>query len=126
MVFIADTHVRPEPSAENVAETVIAAARHVRRFGLNPKVALLSHSQFGSLDTPSGRKMREALEILDSRPRDFEYEGEMHADTALDPTIRERLFPGSRLDGRANVLVFAERRRRFGDAQHSQTVRGRA
>ena len=104
-VFIADTHVHPDPTAEEIAEIAVAAARHCRRFGLEPKVALLSHSQFGSLDTPSGRKMRAAMALLDAAPRAFVYEGEMHADAALDPEIRARLLPESRLDGAANVLI---------------------
>ena len=105
-LFIADTQVNPEPTAEQVAETVIGAARHVRRFGVVPKVALCSHSQFGTLDTSSGRRMRAALALLDARGVDFEYEGEMHVDAALDPELRERIFPHSRLTGAANVLVF--------------------
>ncbi|SET87246.1 NADP-dependent malic enzyme [Oceanicella actignis] len=104
-VFIADTQVHPDPEAEEVAEIAIAAARHARRFGVTPKVALLSHSQFGNLDTASGRKMRAAMALLDQREPDFEYEGEMHADTALDPELRARLFPRSRLQGEANVLI---------------------
>lgn len=106
-LFIADTQVHHDPSPEQVAETVVAAARHARRFGITPKVALCSHSQFGNLDTPSGQKMRAALEILDRLEPNFAYEGEMHVDAALDPEIRERLFPGSRLEGAANILVFA-------------------
>ncbi len=106
-LFVADTQVHPEPTAEQIAETVIASARHVRRFGVEPLVALCSHSQFGNLDIDSGRRMREALAILDSQNRDFQYEGEMHADAALDPELRERIFPGSRIKGEANVLVFA-------------------
>ncbi len=106
-LFIADTHVHAEPTPDQIALTVIGAARHARRFGLTPKVALCSHSQFGDLDTSSGRRMRAALEILDQRDPDFAYEGEMHIDAALDPAIRERLYPGSRLDGAANILIFA-------------------
>ncbi|MFT7391493.1 MAG: malate dehydrogenase (oxaloacetate-decarboxylating)(NADP+) [Paracoccaceae bacterium] len=105
LVFITDTHVHPDPTAEEVAEISIAAARHARRFGLEPKVALLSHSQFGNLDTESGRKMRKALEILDARNPGFQYEGEMHADAALNPDLRARIFPQSRIDGAANILV---------------------
>ena len=105
-LFIADTQVNPEPSPEQVADTVLGAARHARRFGVVPKVALCSHSQFGTLDTPSGRRMRAALALLDARGVDFEYEGEMHVDAALDPALRERIFPHSRLTGAANVLVF--------------------
>ncbi|MDT8343443.1 MAG: NADP-dependent malic enzyme [Thermohalobaculum sp.] len=107
VIFIADSQVNHEPTAEQVAETAIGAARHIRRFGIVPKVALLSHSVFGSLDTESARKMRRALEILDEREADFEYEGEMHADHALDADVRARLFPNSRLTGQANCLIFA-------------------
>jgi malate dehydrogenase (oxaloacetate-decarboxylating)(NADP+) len=71
-----------------------------------PKIALCSHSQFGNLEDETGRRMREALAILDSENRDFQYEGEMHADAALDPELRERIFPGGRFEGAANVLVF--------------------
>jgi malate dehydrogenase (oxaloacetate-decarboxylating)(NADP+) len=106
-LFIADTHVNPEPTAAQIADTVIAAARHVRRFGVAPKVALCSHSQFGNFDCESGRRMRAALDILDSAPREFEYEGEMHADAALDQVLRDRIFPNARFQGAANVLIFA-------------------
>ena len=106
-LFIADTQVHPEPDPAQIAETAIAAARHARRFGVEPAIALCSHSQFGNLDNTSGRLMRGALEILDSRPRDFAYEGEMHVDSALDPSVRARIFPSSRLEGAANVLIFA-------------------
>ncbi|MEO1688727.1 MAG: phosphate acyltransferase, partial [Pseudomonadota bacterium] len=105
LVFIADTHVHPDPTAQEVCEIAVGAARHCRRFGIEPQVALLSHSQFGNLDTESGRKMREAMALLDAEPRGFVYEGEMHADAALDPEIRERIFPGARLQGAANVLI---------------------
>ncbi|WP_069299315.1 NADP-dependent malic enzyme [Neptunicoccus sediminis] len=106
-LFVADTQVNPEPTTDQIAQTVIAAARHVKRFGVAPKVALLSHSQFGNLDTESGRRMRGALEILDGLDLDFQYEGEMHADSALDPEVRARIMPDSRLEGAANTLVFA-------------------
>jgi malate dehydrogenase (oxaloacetate-decarboxylating)(NADP+) len=106
-LFIADTQVHPDPTPEQVAEVAIGAARHVRRFGLVPKVALCSASQFGNLDTASGLKMRAALEQLDAREADFAYEGEMHVDAALDPELRARIFPHSRMEGAANVLVFA-------------------
>ncbi|SFR41934.1 NADP-dependent malic enzyme [Litoreibacter janthinus] len=106
-LFVADTHVHPEPTSQQISETVIAAARHVRRFGVQPKIALCSHSQFGNLDCDTGRRMRGALEILDSCPRDFIYEGEMHADAALDQDLRARIMPDSRMEGAANVLVFA-------------------
>jgi malate dehydrogenase (oxaloacetate-decarboxylating)(NADP+) len=106
-LFVADTQVHPEPTPEQIADAAIAAARHVRRFGLEPRIALCSHSQFGNLDTDSGRRMRGALEILDSRELDFVYEGEMHSDAALDPELRARIFPDDRLGGPANVLIFA-------------------
>ena len=106
-LFIADTQVHPVPTPEQVAETVIAAARHIRRFGVAPKIALCSGSQFGNLDSDSGRRMRAALAILDGAPRDFVYEGEMHVDSALDPDLRARVFPDCRLEGAANALVFA-------------------
>ncbi|MBU2958688.1 NADP-dependent malic enzyme [Paracoccus sp. 1_MG-2023] len=105
-LFIADTQVHQEPTPEQIAETVCGAARHVRRFGLTPRVALCSHSQFGNLDSESGRKMRDAMALLDLREPDFMYDGEMHVDSALDPDIRQRIFPGSRLEGVANILVF--------------------
>ncbi|MCO6383662.1 NADP-dependent malic enzyme [Oceanicola sp. 502str15] len=106
-LFIADTQVHQFPEAREICETVIGAARHVRRFGLEPKIALCSHSQFGNLDSAGGRRMREALEMLDDRDLDFAYEGEMHVDSALDPALRERLLPESRFSGAANVLIFS-------------------
>ncbi|MCA8868136.1 MAG: NADP-dependent malic enzyme [Rhodobacteraceae bacterium] len=106
-LFVADTHIHIEPSGEQLADTIEAAARHVRRFGVVPKVGLCSGSQFGNLDSRSGRAMRAALAILDQRQVDFEYEGEMHTDAALDPDLRERLMPNGRLTGKANVLVYA-------------------
>ena len=106
-LFIADTQVHPEPTPDQIADTVRGCARHIRRFGIVPKVALCSGSQFGNLDTDSGRRMRAALDILDQDGADFIYEGEMHVDTALDAELRERLLPGSRMEGAANALVFA-------------------
>jgi malate dehydrogenase (oxaloacetate-decarboxylating)(NADP+) len=106
-LFVADTQVHPEPTPAQIAETVIACARHVKRFGVIPKIAMCSHSQFGNLDCDTGRRMRAALEILDSQPRDFLYEGEMHADAALDQELRDRIFPQARFEGAANCLVFA-------------------
>ncbi len=106
-LFVADTHVHPEPTPNQIAETCIAAARHTKRFGLAPKIALCSHSQFGNLDCETGRRMRGAMAILDEKPREFEYEGEMHADAALDVALRSRIMPNSRFEGPANVLVFA-------------------
>ncbi len=107
VLFVADCNIHPNPSAEEIAQIVIGAARHTKRFGVTPKIALCSHSQFGSLDTDSGRRMREALHILDSKKLDFLYEGEMHSDSALDEDLRQRIFRGSRFTGSANVLVFS-------------------
>ncbi|GAB4549857.1 MAG: NADP-dependent malic enzyme [Ruegeria sp.] len=106
-LFIADTHVHQLPSPAELAEISIGAARHVRRFGIEPKIAFCSQSQFGNQAEGSGKRLREAIAILDSKPRDFIYEGEMNLDVALDPELRERIFPNSRLEGAANVLIFA-------------------
>ena len=104
--FLADTQVRCDPSAEEIAEMAVLAAAHVRRFGLEPKIALVSHSNFGSVDSPSSRKMQRATAMLWDMKVDFEIDGEMHADAALDPAQRERAYPHSRLKGQANVLIF--------------------
>ena len=106
-LFVADTHVNAVPSPEQIAETAIGAARHARRFGVVPKIALCSHSSFGNLDSDSGRRTRAAMELLEEREVDFEFEGEMNLDAALDPELRARIFPNSRLQGTANILVFA-------------------
>ena len=106
-LFVADTHVNAAPSPEQIAETVVGAVRHAKRFGIAPKVALCSHSNFGNLDSDSGRRMRAAMEVLEAREAEFEYEGEMSLDAALDPDLRQRIFPNSRLTGTANILVFA-------------------
>ena len=106
-LFIADTHVHSLPTPEQLAESAIGAARHVRRFGLTPNVALCSQSQFGNQAEGSGKRLRAALEILDSEPRDFAYEGEMNVDAALDQDLRARLLPENRMQGAANILIFA-------------------
>ncbi len=103
--FFADTYVTPEPAAHEIAELTRLAAQLVKRFGIEPKVALLSHSNFGSSDTPSAVKMRNALEILHRDVPGLEVEGEMHANTALDEALRRRIFPGSKLKGEANVFI---------------------
>jgi len=105
-LFIADTHVYTLPTPGNLAEIAIGAARHVRRFGIEPRVALCSQSQFGNQAEGSGKRLRAALELLDAAPRDFAYEGEMNVDAAFDNDLRERLLPGNRLESAANVLVF--------------------
>jgi malate dehydrogenase (oxaloacetate-decarboxylating)(NADP+) len=106
-LFVADTQVHPEPTPVQIAETVISAARHIKRFGVAPNIALCSHSQFGNLDCDTGNRMRAAMAILDSEPRDFAYEGEMNIDAALDVELRNRIFPQAHLPGPANCLVFA-------------------
>jgi malate dehydrogenase (oxaloacetate-decarboxylating)(NADP+) len=104
-VFICDTYVNYDPTAEQVAEMTLLAAEEIRRFGIVPKVALLSHSSFGTADTPTAVKMRRALQLLGERAPDLEVEGEMHGDAALSADIRQRVFPNSRLKGEANLLV---------------------
>jgi malate dehydrogenase (oxaloacetate-decarboxylating)(NADP+) len=104
-VFICDTYVQPDPDAEHVAEMTVLAAEALRRFGLVPKVALLSASNFGSLSLPSSRKMQHALALVRERAPELEVEGEMHGDAAISEEIRLRLFPSSRLRGEANLLI---------------------
>ncbi len=106
-LFIADTHVRSLPSPEELAESAIGAARHVKRFGLEPKIAFCSQSQFGNQAEGSGKRLREAMAILDKKQHDFCYEGEMNVDAALDENYREIVLPGNRMKGSANVLIFA-------------------
>jgi malate dehydrogenase (oxaloacetate-decarboxylating)(NADP+) len=104
-VFITDTYVNPDPTAEQLADITIMAAEEIRRFGITPKAALLSHSTFGSSAHPQAAKMREALELITQRMPELECEGEMHGDSALSEEIRLRAFPDSRLKGEANLLV---------------------
>jgi malate dehydrogenase (oxaloacetate-decarboxylating)(NADP+) len=104
-LFICDTHVNLDPSAEQVAEMTLLAAEEVRRFGLTPKVALLSHSNFGSHDDPSARKMRRARELLENIAPELEVEGEMHGDAALSESMRTATLPDARLKGVANLLI---------------------
>jgi len=104
-LFFCDTHVNVDPTAEQVAECTQLAAEAVRRFGLTPKAALLSHSSFGASNSPTARKMREALAILREQAPDLEVDGEMHADAALSQHLRERMVADSPLKGSANLLV---------------------
>ena len=104
-LFIADTYVSYDPDAERLAEITMLAADEVRRFGIEPKVALLSHSNFGNENTPSALKMREVLATLNVWQPELEVDGEMHADAALSAFIREEIFPNSRLKGSANLLI---------------------
>lgn len=103
--FIADTQVRPNPSAEELAEVAALAAIHVQRFNLKPKVAFVSHSDFGSYDTDSSRKMRRATQLLQEKHPEIEADGEMQADTALSGVARKLVLPHSHLEGEANILI---------------------
>jgi malate dehydrogenase (oxaloacetate-decarboxylating)(NADP+) len=103
--FIADTQVTPEPSAGEIAELAARSAAHVRRFGMEPKIALISHSDFGSYDSASSQKMRQALAEIAARYPELEADGEMHIDTALVPAARAAKLGHSRLAGEANVLI---------------------
>jgi malate dehydrogenase (oxaloacetate-decarboxylating)(NADP+) len=103
--FICDTHVTPDPTAKQVAEMTLLAVEEIRRFGIEPKVALLSHSSFGSYDTESAKKMSRARELLEVMAPDLEMDGEMHADAALSERIRRGAYPYSRLTGQANLMV---------------------
>jgi malate dehydrogenase (oxaloacetate-decarboxylating)(NADP+) len=104
-IFLTDTHVNVDPTAEQLAEITIMAAEELCRFGIKPKVALMSHSNFGSSEAPSAVKMRETLAILRERAPNLEVDGEMHGDAALDEKLRDSLVPDSTLKGEANLLV---------------------
>ena len=104
-LFLCDTYVNEDPSAEQLAEMTIMAASEVKRFGLAPKVALLSHSNFGSDDSASALKMGRARELIEKRMPDLQVDGEMHGDAALSEEIRNRVYPESRLKGEANLLI---------------------
>jgi malate dehydrogenase (oxaloacetate-decarboxylating)(NADP+) len=104
-VFICDTYVTPDPDAEHIAEMTVLAAEEVKRFGLTPRVALLSASNFGSMETSASAKMRRALALIAERAPELEVEGEMHGDAALSEEIRLKVFPRSKLRGEANLLV---------------------
>jgi len=104
-VFICDTYVNYDPSAEQIAEMTLLAVDEIRRFGITPKVALLSHSSFGTATTPTAAKMRRALGLIGGLAPGLEVEGEMQGDAALSHEIRERVFPNARLKGEANLLV---------------------
>ncbi|HKG84132.1 MAG TPA: NADP-dependent malic enzyme [Beijerinckiaceae bacterium] len=103
--FLADTHVRPDPTAEEIADMAVACADHVERFGIEPKIALVSHADFGAADTASAHKMRAALALIAERAPELEVDGEMAADTALSQALRDRVLPTSRLKGEANILI---------------------
>ncbi|MBI2239749.1 MAG: NADP-dependent malic enzyme [Magnetospirillum gryphiswaldense] len=103
--FICDTYVTADPTPEQIVENTLLAAEEVRRFGIEPKVGFLSHSNFGARDTQSAQKMRAAIALLHERAPYLEADGEMHADAALEEDIRARIFPNSRLKGQANLLI---------------------
>jgi malate dehydrogenase (oxaloacetate-decarboxylating)(NADP+) len=112
-LFLADTHVTPDPAAGELVEIALMAAEEVRRFGITPKVALLSHSSFGSSGHPSAAKMRAVYTLLRARAPDLEVEGEMHGDAAISQAVRDRVMPGAALKGPANLLILPNR-----DAAH--------
>jgi malate dehydrogenase (oxaloacetate-decarboxylating)(NADP+) len=104
-VFLCDTYVNVDPTAEQLLEMTVLATDEIRRFGLTPKVALVSHSSFGTSDAPSARKMREALALITERLPELEVEGEMQGDSALSEEVRQAAFPHSHLKGEANLLI---------------------
>jgi malate dehydrogenase (oxaloacetate-decarboxylating)(NADP+) len=104
-LFVCDTHMMVDPTAEQICEMTMLAAEAVRGFGITPKAALLSHSSFGASDSASARKMRRALALIREHAPKLEIDGEMHADAALSEAIRDRAVPDSRLTGTANLLV---------------------
>jgi malate dehydrogenase (oxaloacetate-decarboxylating)(NADP+) len=104
-IFLVDAHVNVDPTAEELAEITIMAADELRRFGIEPKIALLSHSNFGSSNAPSAQKMREVLAILQKRAPHLEVDGEMHGDLGLDANLCREALVDSTLEGDANLLV---------------------
>ncbi|GAA5786576.1 NADP-dependent malic enzyme [Chitiniphilus shinanonensis] len=104
-IFIADTYVNADPTPQQLAEITLMAAATVRKFGIQPRVALLSHSSFGTLDCVSGHKMQDTLALIREQAPELEIDGEMHGDAALSPDIRQRVFPQSTLKGAANLLI---------------------
>ena len=104
-VFVCDTYINPDPTAEQLADIALLAAEEVRRFGLEPRLAFLSHSSFGSADTPTARKMRSALALVREQAPQLEAEGEMHADAALSKRVLDQVFPESGLTAEANLLL---------------------
>jgi malate dehydrogenase (oxaloacetate-decarboxylating)(NADP+) len=104
-IFLVDTHVNVDPTPQQLAEITIMAAEEVRRFGIEPKVALVSHSNFGTSNAPSAQKMRDTLALLKERAPELQVDGEMHGDVALDANLRREVLPESTLEGDANLLV---------------------
>ena len=108
ILFLSDTHVQADPSAEAIADTVLMCASHLERFGIVPKIGLIAHSDFGDYDTPVTLKMRKALALIHERAPGLEIDGEMQADTALIEGVRNRKLPSSTLRGEANLLVMPD------------------
>jgi malate dehydrogenase (oxaloacetate-decarboxylating)(NADP+) len=104
-VFVCDPYIHLDPTAEEVAEMAVLAAAELRRFGLTPRIALVSHSSFGTANDPSAQKMRDALRLIERLAPDLEVEGEMHADAALSKPLLNRIFPDARLTAEANLLI---------------------
>jgi malate dehydrogenase (oxaloacetate-decarboxylating)(NADP+) len=104
--FFTDTYVSYDPPAEEIAETTLMAAKEIRRFGITPRAALVSHSNFGTRDSDSAHKMREAIRLIHEMEPDLEADGEMHGDSAISEALRNRVMPNSNLTGEANLLVF--------------------
>jgi malate dehydrogenase (oxaloacetate-decarboxylating)(NADP+) len=104
-IFLVDTHVNVDPTPEQLAEITMLAAEEVKRFGIVPKIALLSHSNFGTSNAPTAQKMRDVLAILKERAPDLDVDGEMHGDVALDARLRKEVLPESTLEGDANLLI---------------------
>ncbi len=107
-LFISDTHVNPVPSVCQIMEMTLLASEQIRRFGIEPKVALLSHSNFGTREELEAQKMRTALAEIKKRDPELMIDGEMHADTALSASIREEIMPNCKLDGNANLLIMPD------------------
>jgi malate dehydrogenase (oxaloacetate-decarboxylating)(NADP+) len=105
LFFLCDTHVTPNPTVDEIVENTLLAAKTVQQFGIKPRIALLSHSSFGSRNNRAARKMRQATQILRKMDTNLVVEGEMHADAAISDEIRNSAFPNSRLKGKANLLI---------------------
>ena len=105
-IFLADTYVTYDPTPAQLVEMTVLAAEEMRRFGVEPRVALLSHSSFGTAESPTADKMREALRLLHEQHPEIDVEGEMHGDAALDAGVRLQVFPNARMRDDANLLIF--------------------
>ena len=122
VIFLTDTYVTVDPTAEEIAEMTVLAAEEIRRFGIEPKAALLSHSNFGSRDSPSALKMRQAAAILKRIAPDLMSDGEMHGDSALSEMLRKRVYPHSRAEGRSQSAGLPQSRFGQHHADHRQAM----